>query len=160
LVKGYAPIINTTAAKEFLSAITDIKTLYQNEVIQAKRGVSIVEGNYVVVRDELQVVRDNTKIRWSMVTAATITVTSKNTAVLTQNGKRLLVKVVEPATVTLKSWPAQPPHDYDEPNPGVYMLGFEESYNAQKPIAITVELIPQTNQVVVEKPVAPLSSWK
>jgi hypothetical protein len=159
-VKSFAPIINTTHGKEFLSAIADIRSLYQNDVTQARRGVGIVDGNYVVVRDELQVIRDNTKIRWSMVTPATINLTSKNTAVLTQNGKRLVVKVVEPATVTLKSWPAQPPHDYDEPNPGVYILGFEEFFNAQKPITITIELIPQTNHAVVEKPVVPLNNWK
>ena len=60
------------------------------------------------------------KVRWGMVTPASLKADGANRAWLVQNGKRLRFEVLSPAEVTIESWPADPPpRDYDKRNPGI-----------------------------------------
>jgi hypothetical protein len=84
---------------------------------------------------------------------------STNKAELTKNGKKLFVQVDEPASITLKTWPTDPVHDYDAANPGTTLLGFEVTVPAQTKAALTVRLIPEkAAQKKMEKAKA-LGDW-
>lgn len=159
LVKGTAPIKSTTENPNFLSAITDLTSVYKNNVSKALRGVAIIDKKYVIVKDELALLNDATKVRWTMLTAADVKITGRNTAELSQRGKKLLIEVLEPADVVLKTWSTQPPHEYDEPNPGTTLIGFENEFKA-KNLTLSVVLIPQTGSRQNAKKVPPLSEWK
>lgn len=157
-VTGYAPITASSSTPSFMSAVTDISAVYKGSVAKAVRGVAIVDRQYVVVRDEVQTDSAVT-LRWTLLTPASVKITGANKAVLTQNGKQLTLEVREPATVTMKTWPTDPPHDYDAPNPGTALVGFEVHLPANTSSAITVALVPQKAEKNASKKTLPLQQW-
>ena len=159
LVDGSAPITSSSASPQFLNATTDLTELYKGSLTKANRGLAIVNQAYVVVRDELETTPAPATVRWTLLTPATVTIVGKNRAELTKDGKKLIVQVQEPAEVTLKTWSTEPPHDYDTPNPGTTLLGFEVTIPANAKGALTVLLIPEKAVMKATQPVQPLAGW-
>ncbi|MEZ4901253.1 MAG: heparinase II/III family protein [Spirosomataceae bacterium] len=159
-VEGYAAITNTTDKTTFLSATTDMTDLYKNEAASAKRGIAIVDQKYVVVKDEVTAGGKATTIKWAMITPADVRITDNTTATLTQNGKSLQIKVLEPSNITLKTWSTQPSHDYDAPNTGTTLVGFEVTLPSNAKGTLNVQLIPEGIMVNKETQIPSLSDWK
>ncbi|WP_310393769.1 heparinase II/III family protein [Hymenobacter sp.] len=143
LVDGYAPITRAAAAPGFMRATTDLTSLYNNTLAQANRGVAIVDGRYVVVRDELRAANKATTVRWAMLTPASVKLVGKNRAELTKDGKKLILQVREPATITLQTWATDPPQDYDAPNPGTTLVGFDLTLPPGAKRTLSVLLLPE-----------------
>ena len=141
-VAGFAPIINYSDNSSLMNAITDMTQVYENQLKTASRGIAIVDKQYVGVRDEIETLADKTVIRWTMLTSAEVKITGNNTAELTKNGKKLIIKVAEPSGITMKTWTTVPPHDYDAQNPGTTLVGFEATIPANTKTALQVFLIP------------------
>jgi hypothetical protein len=160
LVNGNAPITNITFNRSFLSATTDLTSLYSNQVSKALRGVAIINNQFVAVRDEIEWKDSPAHGRWTMITPAAVTITSTTTAVLVKNNKKLILKVIEPSNVELIQWSTEPPHDYDEPNPGTTFVGFQFKGKPQEKISLTVLLIPDTGVDLPTQGITPLSEWK
>jgi hypothetical protein len=162
LVKGYAPIISSSSSKDFMSAVTDLSEVYKGSVAKAQRGIAIVDGKWVVVRDEIETADSPVTIRWTMVTPATVTTNGKNIAHLTQKGKQLLMIVDDAREAIIKTWPTDPPpNSYDAPNPGTIRTGFELTVPARTKKTITVLLTPDSSLVRAGgRKMGPLSSWK
>ncbi|KAA6316989.1 hypothetical protein EZS27_032787, partial [termite gut metagenome] len=108
--------------------------------------IAIVNKQNVVVRDELKTLDKETTVRWTMLTAAEAKITGKNSIELSKDGKKLKLEVVEPAKVTMKTWTTTSPNDYDAPNPGTVLVGFELTAPANADITLSVNLIPQTKR--------------
>jgi hypothetical protein len=143
-VAGYAPIISSSAAPELMNAVTDISAAYKGDLTKAVRSISIVNKRTVSVRDEIEAADTITIVRWTLLTPAQAAITGKNTAELTQHGKKLVLKVEGPAGVIMKIWPTDPPpHDYDAPNPGTTRIGFEITLPAKAKTTLTVSLTPE-----------------
>jgi hypothetical protein len=157
-VEGYASIQNTTDNPQFLSANSDISAVYKGQVASANRGVAIVDQKYVAIKDEITTDKETT-VRWAMVTPALVTIRDNGTTELVQNGKKLLLKVLEPANVSVKTWSTTPTHDYDAPNPNTVIVGFEVVLPKNAKTNLTVLLIPQGNEVKNDVNVPPLSEW-
>ncbi len=159
-VAGYAPISSYSNQPAFMNAITDLTQVYQGDLEKAVRGVAIINQQYVVVRDEVQTLPKETTIRWTMATPAEPTITGKNEITLTQHGKKLTLKVLEPAEVTMKTWPTSPVHDYDAPNPGTALAGFEAKLLPGSRATLSVMLIPEkaAGSASAQK-VLPLDQW-
>ena len=83
-----------------------------------------------------------TTIRWTMLTPADAKITGKNTITLTQKGKQLLLKVEASGDIVMKTWSTDPPHEYDAPNPGTVLVGFELTVPAHTKASTSVSLIP------------------
>ena len=112
----------------------------------------------MIVRDEITAVDTVTTIRWTLLTPAQVTITGKNTAELSQQGKKMYLAVDANADVTMKTWPTDPPpHDYDAPNPGTIRTGFEITIPANSSISFTVSLSPSA--AVTTKKTGALQSW-
>jgi hypothetical protein len=141
-VEGSAKIESSTATPAFMSATTDISSLYKGEATTVKRGVAIVEKQYVQVQDEIKNSDKATTVRWVMLTPASVQIHDNNTVTLTQNGKKLTLQVTQPAQVTFKTWPTTPTHDYDAPNPGTTLVGFEVSLPPNATQTLNVLLLP------------------
>ncbi len=142
-VNGHAPIIASSADPSFMNAVTDMTTVYKGALIKAKRGIGIVNRQYVVIRDEIETTDTTTTIRWNLLTPAATKITGKNNIELSQNGKKLLLQVQSKADVVMKTWTTAPPNSYDAANPGTIMAGFEVTVPARTRTAITVKLIPE-----------------
>lgn len=158
VVKGYAKIDQFSDNPDFMHAISDISSVYEGQLVSAKRGVGIVDQKFVVVSDELTAENKVTTVRWTMMTTATPKL-GKNGITLTKDGKTLNLKVNTGAKVTMKTWTTAPTTTYDAPNPGTTLVGFEMQLKPNQKQAIQVFLIPgsvDTKKVKFEKA---LGSW-
>jgi hypothetical protein len=141
-VDGYAPITAWSDNPSVINAITDITSVYKGLLKKSTRGIAIIDNQYVTVRDEIETISSETIVRWNLLTSATVNITGNNSAVITKNGKNLTIKVMEPASVTMKTWSTVPPHSYDAANQGTIMVGFEAVIPADTKASLTVLLLP------------------
>jgi Heparinase II/III-like protein/Domain of unknown function (DUF4962) len=159
LVKGYAKIDSYSDKPGFCYAISDLSTVYENQLARVSRGVGIVDESYVVVQDELITLDKPTKVRWTMLTTADVSITGKNNVALTKNGKQLTLRVEKPTHITMKTWNTQPTTEYDAPNPGTTLVGFETEVPAKKKETFTVLLIPLGAEKKANAKMKSLKEW-
>lgn len=159
-VKGSAGITSSSADPSFMNAITDLTEVYDSSIAKANRGVAIVDKAYVLVRDEVETLGNETTIRWTMLTPADVKITGDNKAELTKDGKKLLLQVQSPIKVSMKTWSTDPPNSYDAPNPGTALVGFELIVPANTKTAFNVQLVPENAVSKATKKIEPLKNWK
>ncbi len=140
-VSGYAKIDQHSDKPDFMYAISDISSVYESQLASARRGVAIVDQKFVVVRDELAATDQSTTVRWTMLTSATPEI-KENSIILTKEGHSMLLKVDSPGNIVMKTWSTEPTTDYDAPNPGKSLVGFEILLLPNQKQTIQVLLIP------------------
>jgi len=158
-VEGYAPITGYSDNEGMLNAVIDMTSVYMGHLNKALRGIAIVDNQYVMIRDEVESPSAETTVRWNLLTSASVNITGINTAELIKNGKKLILKVQSPASITMKTWSTDPVNDYDAPNPGTIMVGFETVIPANSEAVLSVLLLPEG---AIENPdftVKPLLEW-
>jgi hypothetical protein len=158
-VSGYAQIDQFSDKGDFPFAISDLSSVYENQLASVRRGVGIVDESYVVVKDELTVLNKSAKVRWTMLTPAEVSIIGNNTAILTKDGKQLTLRVDSPAKVVLKTWSTQPSTTYDAPNPGTTLVGFEIELPANAKAEFAVKLIPWQAEKKANGKIKPLNKW-
>jgi exodeoxyribonuclease III len=84
-VKGYAKIDRFGDSDSFPFAISNITEAYEGQAKSIVRGVGIVDGHYVLVRDEIKAKSSPSTVRWNMLTPAEVTL-EDDRAVLTRDG--------------------------------------------------------------------------
>lgn len=144
-VDGYSKIERYSDDPDFSFGITDMTSLYENDLASVTRGAGIADQKYVVIRDELETTSEPATVRWQMLTEADVNVTGDNTATLTREGQQLHLRVDEPADVQITTWSAQPETDYDEPNPGTVRVGFEIDVPEDTDETLQVKLVPASS---------------
>lgn len=159
-VEGYAGIQQYTKKPNFLSAVSDISAVYKGKVNTVNRGIAIIDQQYVVVKDEIATSENATTVRWAMLTPAEVNIEANGTATLSQKGKKLNIKVLEPANATIKTWTTKGVHDYDAPNPGTILVGFEAVLPANSKNNLTVLLIPEGFKTGTKQTIPALKDWK
>ncbi len=138
-VEGKASIVLARPGR----TVIDTGEIYRGQLAQARRGVALQEDRSVVVQDEVKALGQAASVRWAMVTRADVTIDGTGAATLTQDGKRLAFRVVEPAGATVKIFPTDPPPGpIDARNPGTRMVGFEVAVAAGAAQRIVVQLVP------------------
>ncbi|MEX2639079.1 MAG: heparinase II/III family protein [Balneolales bacterium] len=141
-VDGYGAIDRHSGEPDFSFGITDISSVYNTTMASVTRGAGIVDQDYVVIRDELLAGPAPSTVRWQMLTEADVTITGDHTATLTKDGQQLFLQVDKPAAIKVTTWSSQPETDYDAPNPGTIMVGFEAEMPAGAAETLQVKLIP------------------
>ena len=141
-VEGYAKIDRHSDDGVFSFAITDMSSVYNTVLTEAIRGAGIVDGQYVVIRDEIKTGREPATVRWQMLTPADVVITGGNSATLRKEGRELLLRVDEPASAKVTTWSSQSPNEWDSPNPGTVLVGFEIEVPANSDEILDVKLIP------------------
>jgi hypothetical protein len=142
-VDGYSSITSFSDDPEMIYAKTDITSLYKDELKKAERGIAIVSKEFVMIRDEIEASGREAVVKWNLLTSANVTLVGKNTAELTKNGKKLVLKVKSPADAEIKTWGTDPPHSYDAPNPGTTLVGFEITLPANSKADLVVLMLPE-----------------
>ena len=158
LVAGKAKIDSYSSTPDFMHGVSDISSVFEGQLAACIRGVAIVNKQYVVIRDEIKTTGQEATIHWKMLTATNARITGKNTIELTKDGKKLKIQVAEPATVTMKTWATTPTNDFDAPNPGTVLVGFEVKIPANTNATLLVKLIPQSAKSTSMK-IPELNSW-
>ncbi|MPN48844.1 hypothetical protein SDC9_196456 [bioreactor metagenome] len=144
-VKGYGKIDRYADGENFPFALSDISSVYSNQMKQVVRGVAIKDGKYVVIRDEVETLGKETKLKWAMFTFADVEL-GDNSAVLTQDNKKLYIRVNGSGNIVMKTWSTTPENDYDATNPGTVMVGFECMLPAGTQASFEVLLIPEESR--------------
>jgi hypothetical protein len=155
---GYADILSWSSNTGFMNAVADLSKVFEGQLSHSLRGVAIVDGQYVTVRDEITATDRETTVRWTLLTTTDAKITGKNTIELKKDGKKLKIEVAEPAGVTMKTWPTLPPNDYEAQNRGTVLVGFEVKVPAGTSTALTVKLIPQSAKKTSTK-IPELKDW-
>lgn len=158
LVKGYAKIDRFSDKPGFMYAVSDISSVYEDQLASAKRGVAIVDTKFVVVSDELVAGNKPATVRWTMLTSANPKL-GKNTITLTKDDKKLVLQIKTPAEVILKTWTTQSTTSYDAANPGTTLVGFELKLKPNQKQTVEVLLIPGSQNANKVKFGKVLSEW-
>jgi len=153
--KGFATIDSATGEGQNMMVTTNLSQMYQGQAQAVRRGLGIIDGRYVVVRDEVDAGPKETVMRWNMLTPAQVRIVDGKTVELSQNGKKMLLIFDTQTPITIKTWPTTPEHDYDAPNPGTIFVGFEAKLPADSRHTFTTYLSESDNVA----PVKPLAEW-
>jgi hypothetical protein len=145
VVTSKAPVSEFSPDPKNAFAVVDLSATYANQLSSAIRRFSLDPEKRETIEDKLTGGGKAATVRWGMVTPATLKMESPTRGWLEQSGKRLRIEVLSPAGATLQSWPADPPpHDYDERNPGVSVVGFTVPVGAGEKATLKLLLQPAT----------------
>ena len=141
-VTGMAPIIRYSKKKAFSNAVVDMTSVYAGQLKKALRGGGLLADGRIVIQDELEAGDAGAKVRWAMVTAAKVDIQSGRKAVLREDGKSLGFEIVSGKDAKLAIYSAKGQADYDAPNPGKQMIGFEVKLAAGETRRLVVVMTP------------------
>lgn len=122
-VDGQAEITHFSDEAKSAGAIVDLTPTFAGQASRVTRGFAFRAGSEVLIRDELEGVKVGAQVRFAMLTKAEISLSDNGKeATLSEKGKqlRVLLRGIESAKWEVIS--ADPPHDYDAPNPGFRFL--------------------------------------
>lgn len=143
-VNGEAKFDAFSDKPDAMWACSDLTSLYADQVKTAKRTVSLIKNSFVTVKDEIETLNKSAAVRWAMLTEAEPKLfPEQNSIELTKNGKKLLIKVSSNSKFILKTWSTTPTNDFDSPNPGTFLVGFESQLPENTKASFEVSLVPQ-----------------
>ena len=97
-------------------------------------------------------------LRWAMLTPAEVEITGERTAVLRQEGQEMYLEA-EGDDIRLETWSTAPENDFDAPNPGTVMVGFQTWLAAEGKRSFSVRLIPSGRLEGPFPAEKPLADW-
>jgi len=130
LVNGAPKIIDSFQSDTCKGAELDLSSIFATTVRKVIRKVTLDSKNDLHVSDKITTKEISAKIWWIMVAPEEAEIVSANQIELTKSGKKMLLTVESPATVTMKIWDNEPVHSYDQNNPGTLRVGFETTLPA------------------------------
>lgn len=147
-VEGKAQIDKYSELAEHMYVVSDLTSVYEGQVKNVKRAVSLVDKKYVVVEDLIETNEHFTMMTWTMVTSATAKILSENVMLLEQDGKKLYIRMEGPENIRWRIVPAEPDFSYNSPNPGVSLIGFDVDLELSRKQKVKVYLLPEENKEI------------
>jgi hypothetical protein len=124
LAKGHARVLSFRDGPES-EAVLDLTPVYTNASRAIRVGTLLADGTYRLT-DTLQGLRPGAVVRWGMVTKAAPGDARTGSLLLREAGKQLrLTALHDPATAWKTYETAKPRNEWDSPNSGTVMVGFE-----------------------------------
>lgn len=121
-VNGHAEITHFSDGSD-AGAIVDLSPVFAGQASRVSRGFAFRGGSHALIRDEIEGLKAGDEVRWAMLTSAEIAVSPDGlTATLTQSGKTVRVTLHSSVAAKFEIISADPPHDYDAPNPNSRFL--------------------------------------
>lgn len=157
-VKGETTLLRSGDQDHFQFAIGDLSNIFLRRDRQVVRGVGIKEEAYVIIRDEISDSPRSLVVTWQMVTTADVDIISEG-AMLTQNGKKLKLKVASPEKVAVKVIPAHLKSPHGTVKKNIKIVYFELEIPKNQSAAIQVFLVPQQALYTEKLESIPLKDW-
>lgn len=120
----------------------DISEIYSKDIKSCVREAYFDEDRNFEVFDKIVSGEDGHILRWGICTDAK-PILKSNLAILEKNGKKVEVSFASNLKVELKTWSAEQNKDYDAPNKGFVILGFEAPLPANSEAFIKVNFRPK-----------------
>jgi len=144
LVIGNADITTFSKNQNLMFLTTNLTSVYANDVKEARRAVALIDKSYVMIEDKITTSEKSIKLRWNMTTeATTLEKVSRNIILLKKGNKKLFIKVVGITDLVTYFKPATPTKEYESPNPGISLMGFETTLPEKSTQSIRVFLMPE-----------------
>ena len=122
----------------------DLTPVYTNASKVIRTGTLLANGTYRLT-DTLAGLRPGATVRWGMVTRAQPGSERTGTLTLSEADKRLRLSALHnPATIWKTYETARPPNEWDSPNPGTVMVGFEAVAPASGALSFAVLFTPDS----------------
>lgn len=143
---GRGDIVRFSDRGDFPHSVVDLSGVYPDQVGTAYRGVALLPSGEVLVQDRLLGGTPGATVRWAFLTRGVPEDESlAGLAVFLRDGEeRLLVTRLAPTQGV--SWQvfhsAEPPNEWDSPNPNTRMLGFEAVFPASGELNLGVVFTP------------------
>ncbi|NPV46847.1 MAG: heparinase [Armatimonadetes bacterium] len=155
-VRGSSRVTRWHTSPDTGAVIVDLTGAYA-EVARAARGVRLMRaGGAILIQDEFTLTGTH-DLTWGMTTAAEITLEAEGSALLTQGGKQLRVRILEPtgASFTVGSAERRPP---EAENRGFQrlLLTLGDVTGDQR---LALLFVPVTGQPEPQVTVEPLAAW-
>lgn len=140
---GHAAIIRFSGDPVFPHTVVDTTTAYGSEVASAFRGMALLPGGSVLVRDHLTGLTPGAEVRWIMMTRADSGPAGGSTLVLEENHSKLelTVHTEQPAFWEVADV-SEPLNPWDSPNPEMKRVSFTTIAPASGALDLAVVLRP------------------
>lgn len=153
-VNGKAEIVETYDNEKERGAKLDLTPALNlnNELKSATRKAVIVNNDYLKIEDSVITNNKPVQLRWNMVTPASAQIVDKNTIRLEQKDHVIYLRFHADIPIKLAIRPSEKPSDYkcpfgnynygdyNAPNPGTVMVGFDTDIPANKAVSFTATL--------------------
>lgn len=144
---GHAKIVRFSTAPDFPHSVVDLSSIYEGQAATVHRGLALLPGGEVLLRDHLTGLKPGAPVRWGMVTPATPGPPGAGTLELRQGKASLTLRIVQPSTA---AWAltdtAKPKNEWDSPNPGTVMTAFTVKAPGSGALDLTVLFTPGTRR--------------
>ena len=149
--KAASQVVAFESAPGRTGAVIDMTEAYSGQVKSARRGMEMLDGRAVHVRDELTGLKE--PVRWGIVTGAQIELHG-NKATLTQDGKTLRAEILEPSDAKFQIVSTKPPTAREKQNKGTQILAIVVEAGPSGKVTLSVLMQPDTGAkpVVLENP--------
>ena len=145
-VNGHCPLVGGKAelrrhwdGKRRTGAEFDITAPLKEDLDTALRRVWLDRRGTLHVEDAVRAGKEDALVRWAMCTPASVEQVDARTFRLSSGDQVRLLRVRGRGAV-LRTWTTEHMHDYDAPNPGYTMVGFEMPVRSGKPARSRVTL--------------------
>ena len=146
-VDGKAEILSFSDNLSHMYAVSDLTSIYKDQVKSVCRAYSLINGKYVVVEDKISTQNRFTKMTWTMVTKSQPKIISENVLLLENNGKKMYVKVEADNVIKWNIKPAKSSYSYDSPNNGVNIITFDSDLKVNSNNSFSVYFLPDVEIV-------------
>jgi hypothetical protein len=158
-VEGNAPIIRYSDEEPFPHVVFDMSDVYKGQLAKVLRGAVILPTKEVLIQDEFKATNKSAKVRWAMVTPAQVSIESNKSALLKKEGKTMHFNVLTDKDIQLRTYSTEPKADYDAPNRGTRLIGFEVSLSPGQRTRLAVVLSPSSAGRKASISLKPVLQW-
>ncbi|MEJ2701375.1 MAG: heparinase II/III family protein [Sedimentisphaerales bacterium] len=158
-VDGSAPIVRYSDKKAFPHVVFDMSQVYEGQLAKALRGAALLPSGQTIIQDEFAATRERATVRWAMLTPAEVAIESSKSALLKQKGKTMRLSVLTDKKIQLRTYSTEPKADYDAPNPGTRLVGFEVSLSSGQTAHTAVILSPPGAKPITSGDLKPVLEW-
>jgi hypothetical protein len=158
-VNGNAPIVRYSDERSFPHVVFDMSDVYEGQLAEAFRGAALLPTGQVMIQDELKATNKPATVRWAMVTPAEVSIESNKSALLQKEGKTIHLTVLTDEDTQLQTYSTKPKADYDAPNPGTRLIGFEVSLSPEQKVRTAVLISPSSKKAEASIDLKPVLQW-
>jgi hypothetical protein len=158
-VNGNAPIVRYSDERSFPHVVFDMSDVYEGQLAKAFRGAALLPKGQVIVQDEFKATNQPATVRWAMATPAEVSIESNKSALLQKEGKNIRLTILTDEDTQLQTYPTKPKADYDAPNPGTRLIGFEVSLSPEQKVRTAVLISPSSKKAKASIDLKPVLQW-
>ena len=145
-VDGFAHLAALSRTAGWRATRIRMDSVYSGDLGSATRVIALHDSGAILVNDRISAPADTAAlVRWAILVGDQLSVIDDSTAVLRQGEKRMLVRVLSPTNVSLRTFSSQPKLPFERGLPDTMLLGFTTALEKSSAVEITILLADPDN---------------